>query len=77
MEEFNNTLTSEKLFEMSLSEVYWEDAKYKFPNWEHNNMDAILAVNYILNHMKFNYKNVDWNHIEFKIKIKILNHLYN
>ncbi|MCK9574599.1 MAG: hypothetical protein WC979_01700 [Candidatus Pacearchaeota archaeon] len=63
---------ADAIYDNSLEDAYWEDIATKFPNYNNpNSYDCGEATEYILNKMKEEYDNVEWDKYEDEIRTKI------
>lgn len=63
---------AEKVYELSLDDLYWKEATEKYPNYnDPSEPDCGKAVDYILLGMKQRYDDFNWNEISNEVRDKI------
>lgn len=62
----------DEIYQNSLDDEYWKEISIKFPNYNNpGSYDHPNAVEWILNKMKDEYDNIEWDKYEDEIRNKI------
>lgn len=70
--QINESPKGDEIYDATLEDDYWKEISTKFPNYNNpGSYDHSNAVEFILNKMKDEYTNIEWDKYEDEIRNKI------